>query len=316
MLAYEMEAKSITKNGIRDIEQLKSTQEEADTRIILHVNHIRQPNVITWSPDTDVLVLLIYYFKQLSSCRKLFMKTGVKDKTRFIPIHDICNSMDDQVCRLLLPIHSLTGCDSTSAVARIGKVKPWNLLVKSPAKFIGLNALGLNVETSEDLIECCSSFFSALYGGDPSIHIDKMRYKLFSQRQYQNEYLPPTRDSLCHHIQRANFQAYIWRSALTAKPDIPSPVNHGWEIQEPGILTPVLTSLPPAPESLVELTVCKCKGKACSRCACFKAGLACTEACACSAEEDCANTFNSSCDIIDDEYSSESDSESSDSEDE
>jgi len=48
----------------------------------------------------------------------------------------------------------------------------------------------------------------------------------------------PCRDCLFLHAHRANFQAAIWGSCLEAKPNVPSPKEHGWteEDSKPNIL--------------------------------------------------------------------------------
>ena len=42
-----------------DLTYLKSTHEEADTRMILHCVHTQSPTVVVRSRDTDVMLLLI-----------------------------------------------------------------------------------------------------------------------------------------------------------------------------------------------------------------------------------------------------------------
>jgi hypothetical protein len=63
--------KMLNENGMLDCSCLVSTQEEADTRIILHAlyseklyqeNNI-QDRIVVKSPNTDVLVRLIHYFR-------------------------------------------------------------------------------------------------------------------------------------------------------------------------------------------------------------------------------------------------------------
>ena len=44
--------------------------------------------------------------------------------------------------------------------------------------------------------------------------------------------LPPCQDSLYMHIQRASYQAWIWNSSLEGYLEIPSPVGHGWVLDE------------------------------------------------------------------------------------
>lgn len=36
-------------------------------------------------------------------------------------------------------------------------------------------------------------------------------------------------DSVLQHAKRANYQAYIWRTALRVNQDLPSPEKNGWE---------------------------------------------------------------------------------------
>ena len=62
---------------------------------------------------------------------------------------------------------------------------------------------------------------------------------MFCQKKQKNETLPPTSDSLRQHIRRANYQTYLWRSSLDGMQEIPSPVGHGW-LMEDGELKPLL----------------------------------------------------------------------------
>ena len=62
----------------------------------------------------------------------------------------------------------------------------------------------------------------------------------------------------------------------------------GWEFKN-NILQPVLTTLDPAPESLLKLITCSCT-KPCSKaCGCIKAGLKCSTICKHCSENDCTN---------------------------
>jgi hypothetical protein len=44
------------------------------------------------------------------------------------------------------------------------------------------------------------------------------------------ESLPPTSDALKLHIERAHFQASVWKQANVVKPVLPSPVTMGWSL--------------------------------------------------------------------------------------
>jgi hypothetical protein len=70
---------------------LSSTQEEADTHIVLHAlnaDKLYRENkvkgrIVVKSPDTDVLVLMIHYFPQMTGtcevCFQTGMVTSIKD---------------------------------------------------------------------------------------------------------------------------------------------------------------------------------------------------------------------------------------------
>jgi len=66
--------------------------EEADARIVPHVMHAAThgiSRIIVLSADTDVFVLVVFYWNVLHShglCKR-WVKARVADSTRFIPIH-------------------------------------------------------------------------------------------------------------------------------------------------------------------------------------------------------------------------------------
>ena len=99
------------------------------------------------------------------------------------------------------------------------------------------------------------------------------RKKKKKKKKQKNEMLPPTSDCLLQHLKRANYQAFVWRNALDAMQDLESPEGHGW-VRDSELLVPLMMTKAPAPESLLELTTCKCKTSACLRnCSCNNTGL-------------------------------------------
>ena len=131
--------------------------------------------------------------------------------------------------------------------------------------------------------------------------VNDVRYWMFCQKGKGNENLPPTSDSLQQHIKRGNYQAYVWKKALEATQNLPSPKGLGWKILVDA-LQPVLMTKEPAPRGLPEPTVCHCKKSKCRRadCACRTNSIQYTEACACLAGESCQNPSNTR-QITDDE---------------
>jgi hypothetical protein len=286
---------------------LRSHHEEADTRLLLHAKHAANthPRIVIQSPDTDVAVLSIAHFQDLS-CQELWFKTGVKDRQRYIPIHDIHLSFGRLVSKCLLSFHALTGCDSTSALSEIGKKKAWNVLLKNERIQQDLSNFGKNPVIEEFEHKVAESFICSIYtSAQEFLNSDDARYFLFCQRSLKSEELPPTSESLSHHIKRANFQACVWSRALHPFQSIPSPVGNGWKLED-GKLVPVLMTRNSAPEGIVELTTCRCTTSECKRnCSCKRNDLACTEACLCMADEGCSNPFNEESHVYGDSSDSE-----------
>ena len=48
------------------------------------------------------------------SLKELWTGAGVGNSTRHIPLHTLVEKMDPEICKVILPLHHLTGCDSSS----------------------------------------------------------------------------------------------------------------------------------------------------------------------------------------------------------
>ena len=87
------------------------------------------------------------------------------------------------------------------------------------------------------------------------------------QKKQKNEILPPTFNSLLQHLKQSNYQAIVWRHAFEAMQDLEPPEGHGW-VRDEEHFASLLVIKAPAPESLFELTTCKCKTSACLKICC------------------------------------------------
>ena len=283
---------AVTRSRCREVQALRSNHEEADTRIILHAKHAAQPDrrLVIQTPDTDVLVLSVTHFRSLD-CPELWFRTGVKDRQRFVPVHDIAHALGEKMCSSLPGFHAITGCDSTSSLAGIGKKKAWDSFSRSTDHQDSLSLLGEEQELNATTAGKCEAYVCSLYTTSKKTSTaDELRYFMFCQKKQKNEMLPPTSDCLLQHLKRSNYQAFVWRHALEAMQDLEPPEGHGW-VKDGELLVPLLITKVPAPESLLELTTCKCKTSACLRnCSCNNTGLACTEGCYCMADDEvCKN---------------------------
>ncbi len=275
-----------------DVKHLGSDHEEADTRILLQAADAASCGVrrlVIHCRDTDVLLLLIVFAEHLS--QEIWMKAGTSKNPRYIKVHSI--AINEDLKKNLLALHSLSGCDTTSQFAGIAKTTAWNVYKDNHELLCGL---GEETHFTDEVMASVEAFVCKLY--DPftaSTSIEDVRCMKFRIMKGNIDNLPPTRGALVFHIQRANYQALTWNQCLKAHPDLPSPTESGWQMDE-GKLTPKLLDDPPVEKNSLPLTVCGCKeeGDRCGtrRCLCSKGGLCCTKVCGCERAPWCMNSFD------------------------
>ena len=271
------------KSGCSDVPFLHSSQEEADTRIFLHVKHAatRYKTAIIVAEDTDVLILGLAFSGDIPC--ELFMKYGTQNRTRYINITKLSKILGNVACKAMIGLHAYTGCDSVSAFAGKGKVSGLNLMLKN-ASFQQLFCnFGKEWTLADVNLTTPHEFTCRLNARRSNVSsVNDMRYQLFRAKKggIQSGQLPPCEDCLCLHAQRANYQAAIWCRSLLASPDTPSPNGHGWTLRQDGSLAIKWMNGDPAPDAVLEFLACKCK-KACKlpSCVCLANGMPCTDMC-------------------------------------
>lgn len=88
--------------------------------------------------------------------------------------------------------------------------------------------------------------------------------------------LPPTEDTVYHHILRVYFQVLVWDTLDQFCVD---PLEWGW-ISDERMFTPIKTAIDCAPQDLLKFVRCQCKtGCVTAHCSCKRHGLKCVTAC-------------------------------------
>ena len=269
-------------------------------RLLLHAKYVADTypecHIVLQSPDTIVLALSISHFSDIN-CTEFWFKTGVSVMFQFTTYR---KSME---CRALPALHAITGCDSTSALAGIGKKKGWQMLLRHEQHQDSLGLPGSERNLSDGIATQCEAFICDLYQSSriKTRTVDELRHFLFCQnRKQKKELLPPTSDSLLQHLKRVNYQTFVWRKALTAIQHLLQPESNGW-VREDSSLKPVYITKEPAPSSLLELTTCTCQSGCQSNCSCHNTGLSCSDACYCMASSDmCRNPHRVLLDFVSD----------------
>ena len=265
-----------------EVTELQSSLEEADTRILLHAKHASESGervVVIKSPDTDVFILASHLQNQLPA-KLLFMKKA-KTRTIFLDIPNIVERVGPDLCDALPGLHAFTGCDSTSCFAGKGKKAPLKLCRDDSTACQAMSLLGRSFELEATSFLTCEKFVCKLYGCTNVDDVNECRYRIFCTKKSPTNTLPPCQSALNKHTERANYQAAIWRCALDPRPELPSPVHHGWLPMVDGIEVD-RDAVPPAPKALLELIICGCTENCTTRhCTCHRNAIPCTDACHC-----------------------------------
>ncbi|CAC5359720.1 unnamed protein product [Mytilus coruscus] len=237
--------KKISCNGVSTSVDLYSTQEEADTRILLHslyadnqiFSNRTKGRIVVQSSDTDVLVLCVHYFPKLENTEELWFQTGsvsnLKDGRRFLPVHEICRSLGPSICNLLPASHALTGCDTNSSFFGLGKKSMFKLLQRDAEKFPTL-PISFSTGDQESAVNDGRAFVASLYdpkGKFRNLHDDlnKLRVKFATTKDANLVRIPPCENSFLQHILRAMLQTQVWMSSHIVKSAIILPKDSGWQ---------------------------------------------------------------------------------------
>ena len=120
-----------------------------------------------------------------------------------------------------------------------------------------------------------------LYGGKPGQTLDQLRYQRYLEKlaskskSIQPQSFPPTSSAAKYHSLRLYLQIREWKKCT----DDINYTEWGWR-SAAELLTPIMTDLAPAPQSLLQILRCNCSQDCSSRrCSCRKNGLPCNPAC-------------------------------------
>ena len=230
--------------------------------------------------DTDLLVLLLYHANLQN--HDLFFTSDAKggSKSRVWNIKKAKNSLGSYTCQHILFLHAILGCDTTSRLFGIGKgsvlkkFKTNTVLKQSAEVFDSLSASAHDIQSAGD------RFLVAMYNGKNET-LDTLRHKKYCERvatspkRLEPRNLPPTMAAAKYHSLRVYLQICQWKDSDC---DL-EPTSWGWTISESGMV-PIMTDLPPAPESLLNVIRCNCSTDCSSgRCTCQKHGMKCSPAC-------------------------------------
>lgn len=276
---------SVSKDDINPLRELDVEIEEADVRLIPHalhaVNH-GSTRIVILSNDTDVMVLALHYWDILKchGLQELWMRAGVANTTRYVPLHILAERLGHETCSTLIAVHHLTGCDSTSKFGtKASALKP------KASKYLH----NFGKDHNEIDLDMAEEYLCKVYkAGTTCKTLDELRYHLYHHSKKTILGLPPTSRAAEGHIRRAFFGTYQQLHCLD-RPDL-DPRNFGY-IECDGNLQPDrLQSLLPEDFPMP----CKCPSCATARCSCRKIDIGCCPYCKCKSQDaiKCKNPLN------------------------
>ena len=157
-----------TKNDIKTLQ----AEGDADLLIVkVAVESAETDPTVLVGEDTDLFVLLCHYASP--EANDIFFKPGQrrnrKTAARVRNIKETKQKLGVDLCKDLLFLHAVLGCDKTSSVFGLGK---------------GLARVFINDESSsvDDIISYGERAMIILFGGKPEKELDSLRLGIFYQK--------------------------------------------------------------------------------------------------------------------------------------
>ena len=237
ILSTEKECVKLTNIDQTDIIELQTTQEKADTKLILHAyNHLQYTDqfITIYSPsgDTDVIVLAIALLRPFSD--RVFIIDSHGQNRRYFIIRNI--DIEDTLIQSLIGFHALTGNDFVSSFFRKGKKRCFEVLVKKSKYQNALALLGNTWDLSEEVFDSIQQFICQMYCLSKK-DVNEARYDMF-YKKYQSHNkivdmstLPPCKATLKLHVLRSLYIATIWKRSIVSKPVLPDMREFGWNLK-------------------------------------------------------------------------------------
>ncbi len=156
-------------------DELESTHEEADTRLIFHAQFVTEH-----CSDTGVFILLRHHATNLEAA--IWMDTGIsaKNTRRVINITILAQKITPVICAVLPPFHAFTGCDMASFL-RKGKARPLDLMVKSQRFTSAFSNLGTTDVVDAGVASVLEEYVCTMYGIQNVKEVNESRFLVFKK---------------------------------------------------------------------------------------------------------------------------------------
>ena len=200
---------------------------------------------------------------------KLCKNTAISMASGILEIGPIWSALGREKATALHVFHAFTGADNVGRFSGLGKTKWFQQYMRADKEVISaLLKLTEEGDVTQDVRDVLSQFVCSLYcpKGINITKIPDLRWHLFCKYLAESTKLPPTVGSLTEHIDRVHVQARVWSQATEMWQHLLDPLTHGYYQDDNGTILPTTTKVPPAPQAIVELVRCQCKGQCKGHC--------------------------------------------------
>ena len=191
----------------QSIEELTSSIEEADDRIVVHCAWQVEKGgtrllVITNDSDTVMRRLCFFHPMEQMGLKELWVEFGVAERRRHLPVHHLAHTLGERLCRIVMKAYVLTGDDALSKVGT-----KYAATVCEPVRYLG--DFAESDEFSADVMTKTEEYLVRVWAGAKSspdaLTFDELRFKMYTRSASAKPLssLPATSSVMHGHISRA-----------------------------------------------------------------------------------------------------------------
>ena len=268
---------------------------DADPLIVSTALKLAEPTkgpVVVVGSDADLV-------SQLTATSETNTRIHIMLETNPVTIYKIADfqtKLNEKQRKQLNVVHCLTGCDTTSALYGKGKQTAMKVLKELSDEAADQMSTFLapceDVDKKKEEISAVGELFLLkLYASKTATSLNKLRYIIYNMKlkgtkvtsAFLLETLPPTTAAAKQHSYRA------YHTVQQCLGNDLNPLDWGWALSGNDLI-PVYTDKQVAPDRLLKMVSCGCKGGCVKNCSCVKLEIFCSVMCSHCNGQLCKNT--------------------------
>jgi len=203
MYHFQYVGEEVSMRGNCDLPMAECNHEEADTRMVVHVDHAvtdGATHIQVRTVDTDVVVILtglLHHLLVINPEVVIHIAFGTGKNYTVYNINSIWRQMGELKSKCLPVFHAFTGCDTTSAFHGKGKKSAWQKWqdfdsVTTAFAYIAQNEF-CQLDADTECFKILENFTVQMYESkSDASSVNEIRKVLFCQKNRPVQLLPPT----------------------------------------------------------------------------------------------------------------------------